>query len=62
MLPLFCLGLFATYVLPAVSSKAIKYPARIDDDRYESTVDDESFLFEQSLTSTPSGDRQGKLT
>lgn len=51
LLPLLFLGIFATYLLPVASSKALKYPMRIDDDKYESAADDESYLHEVQIYS-----------
>jgi hypothetical protein len=45
-LPLFFLGVFGSYILPATTSRLLHYPLRIEDERF-AAEDDEKFLSEQ---------------
>lgn len=46
LLPLFFLGAFSTYILPAITSKVLKYPLRIEDEVFDEMEGDEKFLSE----------------
>ena len=55
-LPLFFLGIFGTYILPATTSRLLHYPLRIEDERF-AAEDDEKFLQEQSTLLAEQKDR-----
>jgi hypothetical protein len=47
-LPFFFLGIFATYILPATTSRCLNYPLRIEDKPYDEAEDDDKYLVEQA--------------
>jgi hypothetical protein len=47
MIPTMMCGVFATCILPALSSRFTGYPVRILDEPYEMGVDDDKYLCEQ---------------
>ena len=47
LLPFFFLGIFATYILPSITSRCLNYPLRIEDKPYDETEDEDKFLVEQ---------------
>ena len=49
LLPFFFLGVFSTYILPAITRKFLNYPLLIEDKSYEDNEDEDKFLVEQDL-------------